>query len=159
MALWVGKKVFLLKGSWACREHGNHKERQREPDSRRIAFIWESTQWSSLYSQINIIKKREAYKTGADQHLAILVSSEWRSYWQTSNNLPPFLPTGSQLQMTILNLHISVINSFEKSEVHANNQFGKTLQEDHDFSTCSKFTQGSIMLRDRTWSPSINAKS
>ena len=115
-------------------------------------------------SSSSLILKRESKKMGADengsdQHLVILVSSEWRSYWQTSNNLPPFLPTGSQLQMTILNLHISVINSFEKSEVHANNQFGKTLQEDHDFSTCSKFTQGSIMLRDRTWSPSINAKS
>ena len=35
---------------------------------------------SSLYSQINITKKRDAYKTGADQHLAILMSSEWRSY-------------------------------------------------------------------------------
>ena len=122
----------------------------------KLKKIWKG---SSLYSQINITKKRDAYKTGADQHLAILMSSEWRSYWQTSNNLPPFLPTGSQLQMTILNLHISVINSFEKSEVHANNQSGKTLQEDHDFSTCSKFTQGSIMLRDRTWGPSINAKS
>ena len=36
------QKVLLQSGSWACREHGNHKERQREPDSRRIAFIWEN---------------------------------------------------------------------------------------------------------------------
>ena len=158
MVLWVDKKVFLQSSSWACREHGNHKERQREPDSRRIAFIWESRKCSSLNFKRES-KKRGADENGSDQHLAILVSSEWRSYWQTSNNLPPFLPTGSQLQMTILNLHISVINSFEKSEVHANNQSGKTLQEDHDFSTCSKFTQGSIMFRDRTWGPSINAKS
>ena len=160
MVLWVDKKVFLQSSSWACREHGNHKERQREPDSRRNAFIWKRRKWRSSYSH-SLKKKweRGTDETGSDQHLAILVSSEWRSYWQTSNNLPPFLPTSSQLQMPFLNLHLSVINSFEKSEVHSNNQSGKTLQEDHDSSTCSEFTQGSIMLRDCMWGPSINAKS
>ena len=160
MVLWVGKKSILTERLLSL-------SRAWQPQGAPTG-TWFTTQ--CIYLKKKKVKKfifsffkkkweRGTDETGSDQHLAILVSSEWRSYWQTSNNLPPFLPTSSQLQMPFLNLHLSVINSFEKSEVHSNNQSGKTLQEDHDFSTCSKFAQGSIMLRDCMWGPSINAKS
>ena len=84
MVLWVDKKVFLQSSSWACREHGNHKERQREPDSRRIAFIWESRKCSSL-------NLKEKVRKGEQMRMGLI--NTWPFWWVASGGATDKLQT------------------------------------------------------------------